>query len=100
MTDNIKEYRPKCPVCKSLVTKPNKLIKPLEDSSYRLCLICWEKRTHKRIVSYLEGKTSAMYACGEDGCSVIIPERDYLKYRTNDELLEELKRRLEGESND
>ena len=94
MMDNVKEYNPKCPFCKKIVTKPNKLIEILEHS--KICLICHEKQTHKMIISYLVGETSETFMCGEDGCSIIIPERDYLQYHPDDELLDELKRRLEG----
>ena len=92
----VKEYKPKCPFCKKLVTRPNKLIGILSNS--KICLICHEKQTHKTILDYLEGRCSGTFACGEDGCSIIIPDRDYLSYSTDDEILDELQRRLEDKA--
>jgi len=93
--EKIKEYKPKCPKCKRIVEKPNRLVPIWEGSKTLWCLICIEDMTHEEIVDYLEGKSSGTFVCGEDGCNYLTPKRDYLQTYTDQELLCEIAKRLE-----
>ena len=94
MSDKVKEYTPKCFKCKRIVEKPNKLVPIWEGAETKWCLICIEEQEHKDIIDYLEGKKSVTFMCGEDGCDILTPKRDYLARYSSKELLVELQMRL------
>ncbi|HBR28398.1 MAG TPA: hypothetical protein DD789_03050 [Firmicutes bacterium] len=88
----------KCPKCKRQIKKPNKLNKmPI---GYPVCSICIEEETHKQIMERLEGARGPLFCCGIEGCNVIDPTRDCLKYYSADQLFDEIKSRISGECDD
>lgn len=91
------KYPEKCPNCKREIKHRNKII---EIEGVKYCLICREEKIYEEIMAYLEGRSSPIFVCSNIGeknaqCDLIIPSRDYLKFYSTAELLQEALARLE-----